>query len=341
MSTSPPTSSIPLRRITIAGVGAVGGVFAAWLGSRLPTGQVELNALARGQTLQALQRDGLRWLGDDGQEQRVPINAQSDAQALGEQDLVIVAVKGQAMPALAQQIRPLLAPHTIVLVAMNGLPWWFFDGLGGPCDGMALTSVDPGGLIAAALPVQHVLGCVVHASMQSSAPGCIERIRNNQLIIGEPAGGVSERVQAVAMLMEQAGFGVKCSPCIQQDIWFKLWGNMTMNPVSALTGATCDQILDDPLVRGYCSAVMLEAQAIGARIGCSITQTPDDRHAITRAMGAFKTSMLQDVLAGRAIELDGLVASVREVAQHLGLSTPYLDALLGLTRLMAKNRRLS
>jgi 2-dehydropantoate 2-reductase len=168
----------------------------------------------------------------------------------------------------------------------------------------------------------------------------VARVRNHQLIIGEPSGGVSARARAVAGLLEQAGFGVALPERIQREIWFKLWGNMTMNPVSALTGAPCDQILDDPLVRQFCSAVMLEAQAIGQRIGCGIDQQPDDRHAITRQLGSFKTSMLQDVEAGRPLELDALVGAVREIGQHLGLATPHIDALLALTRLMARRRGL-
>lgn len=332
--------SVALQKVCVVGVGAIGGVFAAWLGSRLPAGRIHLSALARGDTLRALQSDGLRWQDADGTDQHVALHASSDPAALGPQDLVIVSVKGPAMPAVAEQIRPLLAMHTTVLVAMNGVPWWFFDGLGGECAGLHLHTVDPGGRTAAALPTRHVLGCVVHVSAAAPQPGRIARIKNNQLIIGEPAGGISARVQAVASLLEAAGFAVKQAERIQHEIWFKLWGNMTMNPVSALTGAPCDRILDDPLVRAYCSAVMLEAQAIGSRIGCGIHQVPDDRHAITRSLGSFKTSMLQDVEAGRAIELDALVGAVREIGQHLGLATPNIDALLGLTRLMGQTRGL-
>lgn len=329
-----------VHKITVVGMGAIGGLFAAWLGTRLPAGQIQLSALARGQTLSALRHHGLVWTDDSGAARSVLLHATDEAATLGPQDLVIVSVKGPAMPGVAQQIRPLLAPHTVVLVAMNGVPWWFFDGLGGECAGLTLRTVDPDGLTAQALPTAHVLGCVVHASAMAPQPGRVERIKNNQLIIGEPQGGISPRVQAVAALLEQAGFAVKQSGRIQQDIWFKLWGNMTMNPVSALTGAPCDQILDDPLVRAYCSAVMREAQAIGQRIGCGIDQEPDDRHAVTRKLGSFKTSMLQDVEAGRPVELDALVAVVREIGQHLGLATPNIDALLGLTRLMARTRGL-
>ncbi len=329
----------PITKVAVVGVGAVGGVFAAWL-SNLPAGQIQLSALARGETLKTLQTKGLSWVDSDGQEHLCNLNASDDASALGVQDLIIISVKGPAMPQVAQMIAPMLASHTIVLVAMNGVPWWFFDGMQGPCAGLQLKSVDPAGYSAAALPTKHVLGCVVHLSAAAPHPARIERIKNKQLIIGEPAGGISPRVQAVASLLTQAGFEVKATENIQNEIWFKLWGNMTMNPVSALTGATCDRILDDPLVRSFCSAVMLEAQTIGKHIGCHIQQVPEDRHAITRSLGSFKTSMLQDVEAGRAIELDAVVSAVREIGQHLGLVTPNIDALLGLTRLMARNKGL-
>ena len=329
----------PITKVAVVGVGAVGGVFAAWL-CNLPAGQIQLSALARGETLKTLQTKGLSWVDSDGQENLCNLNASDDASALGVQDLIIISVKGPAMPQIAQSITPMLASHTIVLVAMNGVPWWFFDGMQGPCAGLQLKSVDPDGHSAAALPTKHVLGCVVHLSAAAPHPARIERIKNKQLIIGEPAGGISPRVQAVASLLTQAGFEVKATENIQNEIWFKLWGNMTMNPVSALTGATCDRILNDPLVRSFCSAVMLEAQTIGKQIGCHIQQVPEDRHAITRSLGSFKTSMLQDVEAGRAIELDAVVSAVREIGQHLGLVTPNIDALLGLTRLMARNKGL-
>jgi len=331
-------AATPLK-IAIVGVGAIGGVFAGWLGTRLPAGRVKLSVLARGETLRVLRAQGLTISDAEGTRQ-VRLLASDEPAALGPQDLVIVAVKGPAMAAVAPAVRALLAPHSVVLVAMNGVPWWFFDGLPGACQGLALNTVDTGRVIASAIPTGHVLGCVVHVSAASPQPGHIARIKNNQLIIGEPSGGVSQRARDVAALLTEAGFQVALPECIQREIWFKLWGNMTMNPISALTGAPCDKILDDPLVRAFCSAVMAEAKDIGNRIGCTIDQQPDDRHAITRSLGSFKTSMLQDVEAGRALEIDGLVGAVREIGQHLGLATPNIDALLGLTRLMAQGRGL-
>jgi 2-dehydropantoate 2-reductase len=329
-----------IQKVAIVGVGAIGGLFAGWLGSRLPAGSIQLSAVARGETLRTLRELGLIWVDADGAEHGVAVNASDDPASLGVQDLVIVSVKGPAMPQVAPAVRALMGPHTTVLVAMNGVPWWFFDGLPGEAAGLQLKAVDPLGITAQNIPTAQVIGCVVHASAAAPTPGRIERIKNNQLIIGEPAGGVSPRVQALSELLTQAGFGVTVSERIQRDIWFKLWGNMTINPISAITGAPCDRILDDPLVRGYVSAIMLEAKAIGARIGIPIDQSPEDRHAVTRKLGSFKTSMLQDVEAGRSIELDALVGAVREIGQHLGVATPNMDALMGLTRLMGQMKQL-
>ncbi len=327
-------------KIAVVGLGAVGGAFAGLLGTLPPSKKVQLSAIARGKALTALQTQGLVWTDASGQTRQVALTASDDPADLGPQDVVIVAVKGPSLADVAPTIQKLLTPHTVVLVAMNGVPWWFFDGLGGACDGLKLSVLDPQGMIAKCIPTSQVLGCVVHFSAQSPSAGVVQNMKGNQLIIGEPAGGVSARAQALADCLSAAGFDVKVSSRIQQDIWFKLWGNMTMNPVSALTGAPCDQILDDDLVRSFCSAVMLEAQAIGARIGCDIAQAPEDRHAVTRKLGSFKTSMLQDVEHDRQIELDTLLGAVRAIGQHLQMPTPSIDALYGLTRLMARTRGL-
>lgn len=327
-------------KIAVVGLGAVGGAFAGLLGTLPPSKNIQLSAIARGKALTALQTQGLVWTDASGQARQVALTASDDPADLGPQDVVIVAVKGPSLADVAPTIQKLLTPHTVVLVAMNGVPWWFFDGLGGACDGLKLSVLDPQGMIAKCIPTSQVLGCVVHFSAQSPSAGVVQNMKGNQLIIGEPAGGVSARAQTLADCLSAAGFDVKVSSRIQQDIWFKLWGNMTMNPVSALTGAPCDQILDDDLVRSFCSAVMLEAQAIGAHIGCDIAQAPEDRHAVTRKLGSFKTSMLQDVEHDRQIELDTLLGAVRAIGQHLQMSTPSIDALYGLTRLMARTRGL-
>ena len=326
-------------KICIVGAGAIGGWFAAHLGHRVGS-EVQLSALARGATLQALREHGLR-MDSNGERITVALNASGDPQALGPQDLIVLAVKGPSLAGVVPGVKAMLAPHTKVLVAMNGVPWWFFDGLVGPCDGLRLESIDPGGLAAAAIPSAQVIGCVVHAACSSPEPGLVRHVMGMGLIIGDPAGGAPEHVTRLAQLLTRVGFNTTVSDCIQKDIWYKLWGNMTMNPISALTGATCDRILDDELVRGFVSAVMREAALIGERIGCPVNQTPEERHQVTRKLGAFKTSMLQDLEAGRPLELDALVGAVREIGQQLQLATPYTDAMLGLTRLMAQTRGIS
>jgi len=202
--------------------------------------------------------------------------------------------------------------------------------------GTALQAVDATGEITRAISPSHVVGCVVHASCSVDAPGVIRHHFGNGLIVGEPSGSDTPRVQALAALLQRAGFAATVSPQIQKDIWYKLWGNMTVNPISAITGATTDLILGDELVRGFVSSVMLEAKEIGARFGIPIEQQPEDRHAVTRKLGAFKTSMLQDVEAGKPVELDALVTVVRELGQRTGVATPFTDALLGLARLHAR-----
>lgn len=327
-------------KVCVVGAGAVGGLVAGWLGSRLGDRDLKLSVLARGDTLAALRRDGLR-VEQAGGPVVVPFVQASDQPAhLGVQDLVVLAVKGPALAAVAPAVQALSDDRTTVLVAMNGIPWWFFDHLSGAAHGLRLASVDPGDTIRAHIPTARVLGCVVHLSAGTSAPGVVNHGFGNRLILGEPAGGDSARLQQVAALLGRAGFQVECSPRIQRDIWFKLWGNMTLNPISALTGATGDRILDDPLVRACLNAMMAEAREIGARFGISIEQHPEQRHELTRKLGAFRTSMLQDTEAGRPLEIDALLSAVCEVGRRLAMPTPHLDSLLGMTRLMGRTRGL-
>ena len=318
-------------KICIYGAGAIGG----WIGARLAALGEPVSVVARGATLAALQTHGLRLQQAEGLLQ-VPVQAADNAAALGVQDLVVVAVKAPALAEVARDIAPLLGPHTSVLTAMNGVPWWFFQGFGGAYAGTSLKAVDASGAIAAAIPARHVVGCVVHASCALQAPGVVQHHFGNKLILGEPSGQQTERAKALAALLKRAGFEAPLSEQIQRDTWYKLWGNMTVNPVSALTGATTDLILDDPLVRDFISQVMREAKEIGARIGIPIDQQPEDRHAVTRKLGAFKTSMLQDVEAGKPVELDALVTVVQELGVLTAVPTPFTDALLGLARLQAR-----
>ena len=322
-------------KIAIYGAGAIGG----FLGARLAAQAHDVSAIARGATLAAIRARGLR-LRSQGGEIAPRVRAEADPAVLGEQDLVVVAVKEPALRDVASRIGPLVGPDTLVLTAMNGVPWWFFDGMTGRCAGMKLATLDPEGAIASAIPTRNVVGCVVHASCTTPEPGVVQHVMGQGLIVGEPAGGASQRTTALAEALSAAGFECRVSERIQQDVWYKLWGNMTMNPVSAFTGVTVDRILDDDLANGFCWRVMEEAKAVGAAIGCPIAQSVQDRNAVTRKLGAFKTSMLQDVEAGKPIELDALLTVVREIAQRVNVATPNLDALLGLVRVFARARGL-
>jgi 2-dehydropantoate 2-reductase len=324
-----------IRKVCIYGAGAIGG----WTGVRLARAGCDVSVVARGATLEALQRHGLQ-LRSGGETISAPVRASHAPADFGVQDLVVIAVKSQAMADVALSIGPLIGPDTVVLTAMNGVPWWFFEGFGGAYSGTRLKAVDPDGGIARAIPARHIIGCVVHASCSVAAPGVVQHHFGNKLIIGEPSGEDTPRLREVAALLAQAGFEIEVSRQIQKDAWYKLWGNMSTNPVSAITGATTDKILADDLVREFTTRVMLEAREIGARIGVPIEQLPEDRHQITRKLGAFRTSMLQDVEAGKSVELDAIVTVVRELGQLTGVPTPYTDALLGLARLHARVRGL-
>ncbi|MBL0088594.1 MAG: 2-dehydropantoate 2-reductase [Ideonella sp.] len=322
-------------RVCIYGAGAIGG----FIGTRLAAqGECQVSAVARGATLASLQSHGWR-LRQGGALVTAPCQATATPAELGVQDLIVIAVKGPALTEVAGGLAPMMGPRTVVLPAMNGVPWWF--GAHAPAMGdEPLQSVDPGGHIGQAIPLASVLGCVVHASCFTPEPGLVDNKMGQGLIIGEPAGGPSERAQAWGGVLQRAGFDLTVSIDVRRDIWYKLWGNLTMNPITALTGATVDRVLDDPLLRAYCSSAMREAAAVGARIGCAIAQSPEDRHQITRKLGAFRTSMQQDVAANRAIELDAIVGVVVEIARRVGVDTPGIDALMGLTRLFARVRGL-
>ncbi|MDP3796921.1 MAG: 2-dehydropantoate 2-reductase [Polaromonas sp.] len=318
-------------KVCIYGAGAIGG----WIGSGLARAGCSVSVVARGATLDALQLHGLR-LNQGGRVSSQAVASSALPADLGVQDLVVLAVKAPSLPEVVRQMAPLIGPHTTVLTAMNGVPWWFLQGFGGTLAGTRLSSVDPDGALAEGLPARHIVGCVVHASCSLDEPGQVHHHFGNKLILGEPSGEKTARVRQLAALLEKAGFEAPVSDQIQKDIWFKLWGNMTVNPISALTGATTDRIMDDDLVRGFISSVMLEAKEIGTRIGIPIDQRPEDRHAVTLKLGAFKTSMLQDVEAGKAVELDSLVSAVRELGVLTKVPTPFTDALLGLARLHAR-----
>jgi 2-dehydropantoate 2-reductase len=322
-------------KIAVVGVGAVGGLLAG----RLSAAGFEVTALARGATLAAVREHGLRVL-MAGQALSARLKVSDNAHELGPQDLVIVALKAPALAAAVQGLQPLLGPQTVVMPAMNGVPWWFLQAAAKGAPVQRLRSIDPEGLLETSIPLGRVLGCVVHFTCSSPQPGVVQHGFGERLIVGEPAGGASARTNAVCAALATAGFKAEASTDIRHDIWFKLWGNMTMNPVSALTGATTDRILDDPLVHAFILRAMQEAAEIGAHIGCPITQSGEERMAVARALGGFRTSMLQDLQAGRTLELDALVSAVHEIGMRLNVAMPNIGALLGLARLMARERGL-
>ena len=326
---------VPMK-ICIVGAGAVGG----FLGSRLSSCGHQISAIDVGKTLDALRTYGWRLQTESGMECH-PVTAVADSKELGPQDLVIIAVKGHAIPAVAASIAPLLGPETIVMTAINGIPWWFFDGLEGALAGATLASVDRGGTLRVKIPSSRVIGCVVFATCSVPEPGVTQHGSGSGLILGEARGGNSPRLAALVKVFRQAGFDATGSECIQHDIWYKLWGNMTHNPVSALTGATCDKIVMDPQLSDLCIAVMGEAAAVGKEIGCPIRHSAEERNAATLKLGVFKTSMLQDVEAGKPLEIDGLLTVVNEIAGRVGVPVPYTAALLGLVRMFAQVRGLA
>ncbi|MEW6341426.1 MAG: 2-dehydropantoate 2-reductase [Paraburkholderia sp.] len=319
-------------RTTVVGAGAIGGLIAAALAQ---AGHA-VSVLARGKTLDAIRAQGIRIV-DQERETVARVAAEDDPAALGVQDFVVIALKAQALPAIAASLKPLIGPETVVVAAMNGLPWWFLSGLAGPLAGQGIEAVDPAGIVSAALPPAQSIGCVVHLSSSTDAPGVIRRGRGNHLIVGAPRPSLAPQAQAFAMALQEGGFEVTVSDRIRTEIWVKLWGNMNMNPLSALTGSAADRLLDDPLTHALVLRMMEEADAIGTRLGLPTGMSAPERVALTRKLGAFRTSMLQDFEAGRPLEIEPILGVFPELGRKLDLPTPFCDAVLGLLRQRAIN----
>ena len=314
-------------KITIIGAGAIGG----WVAGRLAEAGHDVSVVVRGTTAEAL-ADGISIV-ERGEERLARPRIATDAATLGLQDLLIIAVKAPALADAAQAARPLIGPDTLIVPMMNGVPWWFIDGA-------PLASVDPNGSIATVFPIDRVLGCVVHAACRRPSAARIEVAMLDSVLVGEPKGGMSPRATALGDLFRDSGLAGEAIADIRRAIWYKLWGNMTANPISALTLATADRILANDDVRDFTLRCMAEAAAIGAAIGCPINESGEDRLKITATLGAFKTSMLQDVELGRPIEVDALLGAPLEIAARVGVPAPNLAALHGLTRLMGESRGL-
>jgi len=309
-------------RVGIIGAGAIGG----WIGARLALAGHHVSILAHGETREAIRRDGLI-LSEQETSQTAQVAVSDNAATLGLQDMLVIAVKAPSLADAAEAARGMIGPETRIVPMLNGVPWWFVAG-------EPLRSVDPGGRIAAALPQAQVVGCVVHAACRRVSANHIAVQHADKLILGEPGGELSDRAAELAKLLENAGIHVEPSDNIRRAIWYKLWGNMTINPISALTRATADRILASDALKPFILAAMAEAAAVGAAIGCPIEESGEDRMAVTARLGAFKTSMLQDIEAGRRLELEALLGAPREIGARVGVATPNIDTLYSLTKLL-------
>jgi 2-dehydropantoate 2-reductase len=320
-------------RIAIVGVGAIGG----YLGARLALAGAGVSLIARGPHLEAIRRAGLILEHADGsREVARPTYAGADMAAAGPQDVVIVAVKAQGLPAVAGPMRALYAPETCVVFAQNGIPWWYFLRHGGEHEGRRIEAVDPGGQIAAAVEIERVIGCVLYPAAVIARPGLIRHIEGNRLILGEPDGSHSQRLIALSQLFAQAGLDAPVHPDIRSQIWVKLWGNLSINPISALTRATVDVIISDPATRALIAAMMAEAQQVAEALGIRFPLSIERRITMAEDIGAHKTSMLQDIEAGKPTEVDALVGAVAELGRLVGVPTPHIDAIYASTKLLDK-----
>lgn len=315
-------------KITVFGAGAVGGLLAA----RMALAGLPVAIVARGPHLAAIRERGLR-LRARGGDRTVRVEATDRPEELGPQDLVIVATKGHALPAAAPGIARLLGPDTVLVPAQNGIPWWYFHRAGPPFDGAAVHAVDPDGTLLALLPPPRVVGCVVYVGAAVPAPGVVDHSSGERFVLGEPDGTMSDRLQRVATIFRDAGFEAETTPRIRDAIWLKLWGNLSVNPVSVLTQATTDRLLADPDVRRLLRLLMEEAARVAAALGVRFETTAEERLRLAEQLGAFKTSMLQDLEAGRSLETAPLLGAVAELGRKVGVATPTLDAIEALVRL--------
>ena len=319
-------------KICIFGAGAIGGVMAAWL----EKAGHEVSMVARGANLEAIRAKGLRIRTNaTGEILTTHPKVDSDPAKLGIQDYVVVTVKGQSLPQVAATIGPLLGPDSSVVTAMNGVPWWFFDKLAYGGGKLRLESLDPGGRLSQAMPTKSLVGCVIHCAASVPEPGLVSHNMGKKLILGEPGGKNTARTTKIAEAFAAAGFDTITSGFIEKDFWVKLLGNVSFNPVSALTLATADRMINDPLVKGYMVSVMKEVLAIGRAVGVDADIDPEARIDMARALGAFKTSMLQDMEAGKALEIDGLLMGTLDIAKQANVPAPFTESLLGLIRLRA------
>ena len=317
-------------KICVYGAGAVGGLMAGWLAK---AGH-DVSVVARGAHLEAIRRSGLR-IRSEKKEETFSVKADEDPKRLGPQDYVLVVVKAQSLGEVAERIAPLVGKDTSIMTAMNGVPWWFFDRLSFGSGRERLDSLDPGGKLRGAMPTERIVGCVIHLAASTPEPGLISHNMGRKLIVGEPGGQNGPRTENIAKALTTSGFEVVSSREIEKEFWVKLLGNVSFNPVSALTMSTADRLIEMREVKGYMVEIMREVLAIGRAVGVDAAIDPEARIDMARALGKFKTSMLQDLEAGKPLEIDGLLAGTLEIARKAGVRAPYTESLFGLIRARA------
>jgi 2-dehydropantoate 2-reductase len=320
-------------KIAVIGAGAIGGL----VGVKLALAGEDVTFIVRGANLDAIRTQGMKLIAHDGSEQVARnVNATNDYAAAGPQDIVILAMKAHQVEAVAGDVHKLFGPDTVVVTMQNGIPFWYFHKHGGPFEGGTVRAVDPNGSVIAGIPASRVIGCVVYPASELTAPGVVQHIEGDRFPVGELDGSPSERVQRVSACLTRAGFKAPVLDNIRAEIWLKLWGNLTFNPISSLAHATLEDICQYPPSRNLAASMMREAQSVAEKLGIQFRVTLDKRIAGAEKVGKHKTSMLQDVEAGRAPEIDALVGSVVELARLTDTPTPHIDAVYALVKLLAR-----
>lgn len=320
-------------RICIVGAGAIGGL----VGAKLALAGEDVTFIVRGTNLEAIRRDGVKLLLADGTEQSATgVRATDDTTTAGPQDLVILAVKAHQLADVAPRLAPLLGPDTCVVTMQNGVPFWYFQRHGGPLEGATVRSVDPQGDLARWIPPERVIGCVVYPASELTAPGVVRHIEGDRFPLGELDGSTTERVARIAEAFTRAGFKAPVLDDIRSEIWLKLWGNLTFNPISSLAHSTLVDICQFPLSRELAANMMREAAEVAGRLGVSFRVSLDKRIAGAEKVGRHKTSMLQDIEAGRPPETEALVGAVIELGQLVQVATPHISTVYALMRLLAR-----
>lgn len=323
-------------KICIFGAGAIGG----YLAVKLVQAGADVNLVARGPHLAAMKANGLTLIEEGGKRITVPVTASDNPADLGPQDYVFITLKAHSVPPVVDQMQPLIGEQTTIVSGVNGVPWWYFHKQGGPFEGTRLASVDPDDAQWNGFGPDRVLGCVVYPAAEVVEPGVIEHIEGNRFSLGEPDGSRSERALALSKILAAAGLKAPVRPRIRDEIWVKLWGNLSFNPISALTHATLDVLCTDPGTRAVARDMMLEAQEIAEKLGVKFPINVERRIDGGAAVGAHRTSMWQDLDAGRPMEIDALVTAVQELGQLTKTPTPTINTVLALIRLRAKMVRL-